>query len=428
MRVALVSNLYPPEVIGGYELLARDVAEGLRARGHEVDVLTSGRVAGHEPGVHRVLTLSRAFGEAGPGPGRDRARHLLAARRNAAAVTRYVAARGRPDVVLGMSQRRLGLAPLRALSKHGAQVVVTVNDDWPVAFARTAPRSWKAKLSDVLDRASEHAADFGGLVVRDAIYVSRAIREAVLRSGAPLPRGTVCAQGVDRALFVPGPLRASGPAEPLELLFVGRLHPSKAPDAAIDALAELEARGVPARLTVAGSASDPAYGASLRERAASRGVADRVRWLGQVERDALPGVYRAAHVYLFPNRLETEGQGLTYLEAMSCGVPVVACPTGGARELLDEEVAEIAPSCDGPSLAEAVSSLTPCRVESMCAAAFAMLDERASLDHYVDTLAERLARAASSTPATRARARRRDDEATVASCEDAPRRSACTAW
>jgi hypothetical protein len=61
MRVAVVSNLYPPDVIGGYELLARDVVEGLRARGHEVDLLTSGSPAGPEPGVHRMLTLTRTF-------------------------------------------------------------------------------------------------------------------------------------------------------------------------------------------------------------------------------------------------------------------------------------------------------------------------------------------------------------------------------
>jgi hypothetical protein len=42
VRLHLLSNLYPPDVLGGYELLAADVAARLRARGHEVRVVTTG--------------------------------------------------------------------------------------------------------------------------------------------------------------------------------------------------------------------------------------------------------------------------------------------------------------------------------------------------------------------------------------------------
>ena len=41
MRVLVISNLFPPDVIGGYELLCQDLADGLHERGHEVRVLTS---------------------------------------------------------------------------------------------------------------------------------------------------------------------------------------------------------------------------------------------------------------------------------------------------------------------------------------------------------------------------------------------------
>jgi glycogen synthase len=41
MRVLVLSNFYPPHFIGGYELGCRDVVEGLKARGHDVRVLTS---------------------------------------------------------------------------------------------------------------------------------------------------------------------------------------------------------------------------------------------------------------------------------------------------------------------------------------------------------------------------------------------------
>ena len=42
MRLLFLSNFYPPHQLGGYEELCAEVAQGLRARGHTVAVLTSG--------------------------------------------------------------------------------------------------------------------------------------------------------------------------------------------------------------------------------------------------------------------------------------------------------------------------------------------------------------------------------------------------
>ena len=54
MRILVVSNLYPPHIIGGYELGCRDIVEALKRRGHELLVLTSDYGIGKrgvEPGV-----------------------------------------------------------------------------------------------------------------------------------------------------------------------------------------------------------------------------------------------------------------------------------------------------------------------------------------------------------------------------------------
>ncbi len=68
MRILIITNLYPPHVLGGYEIGCRSVAAGLHARGHHVEVL-----AGHAPiasyddpyWVHRVLDV-RGFDAAAP--------------------------------------------------------------------------------------------------------------------------------------------------------------------------------------------------------------------------------------------------------------------------------------------------------------------------------------------------------------------------
>ena len=64
MKILVVSNLYPPQHVGGYELGCRDVVEKLRARGHVVRVLTSNFRNGNtdnppdETEIERVLEFS----------------------------------------------------------------------------------------------------------------------------------------------------------------------------------------------------------------------------------------------------------------------------------------------------------------------------------------------------------------------------------
>jgi glycosyltransferase involved in cell wall biosynthesis len=195
-------------------------------------------------------------------------------------------------------------------------------------------------------------------------------------------------------LFARRPFRPILP--PVALLFVGRLHPTKAPDVAIDALAELGKQGIDAELTLAGAPVTEDYGRELRAHASNRGVEDRIRWLGYVDRRQLPDIYRAADIMVFLNRWP-EPQGLTYMEAMACGIPVVAHPRGGARELLQQwPVAMMAEHCSGPSVAQSIRDLVadPELQRRQVAEAHRMLQESASLDHYVERLEAELRTAA----------------------------------
>ena len=61
MRILIITNLYPPVIIGGYELACSNVAQGMRERGHEVRVLTTWchlpQRTATPPWVHRCLDL-----------------------------------------------------------------------------------------------------------------------------------------------------------------------------------------------------------------------------------------------------------------------------------------------------------------------------------------------------------------------------------
>jgi glycogen synthase len=286
-----------------------------------------------------------------------------------------------------MSMRRLGLEPLRVYAGASVPTVLTVNDDWPTCYvggSDATPLSW------VLDRAFSRNT-WRGVRTNGVVYLSERIREIVQASGAPLPAGSVHAQGVDVAHFHPRPFATMNQTAP-KLLFVGRIHPTKAPDVAIDALIALRARGLDASLAIAGAACDPAYLSELRARAEP--VAPHVHWLGHVARARIRDVYAAADALLYPLHWDGEAQGLTYMEAMATGVPVVAFPRGGARELLDvHDVVARAATCDGDGFADAVVGLASdaVRQQALVRGGLSLVREHASLDRYVDALESELA-------------------------------------
>ena len=96
----------------------------------------------------------------------------------------------------------------------------------------------------------------------------------------------------------------------------------------------------PPRPTCASSATVPSARPST-PRAAALGLAADVEFLG--ERVDLPAVLQEADLFLLPS--ETESFGLAALEAMACGVPVVASAVGGLPEVIpDGEVGALCPA------------------------------------------------------------------------------------
>jgi glycosyltransferase involved in cell wall biosynthesis len=390
MHILLLSNLYPPDILGGYELLARDVAEVLTQRGHTVEVLTTGPRT-NEGSVIRTLRLARPFG---PPAGRDRLRHFWAGLLNRAATRAYLRTHAKPQVALVMSLRRLGLAPLRVLQQAGIPFVLTVNDDWPVAYAPGLSPQGPTRLGLWLDEVLVPARTWRGLDTNKVLYLSEAVRREVRKAGAPLASGVVQSQGVNLSLFTPRTFRPM--RSELRLLCVGRLHPSKAPEVALDTLAVLRQRGVPATLTFVGEASETGFQALLRQRTLALGLEPLVTWAGKLPREQLPALYREHDVLLFLSRLEHEGQGLTYLEAMACGLPVVAWPSGGAREFLERHnAARLVPACSGEAFADAISGLCgdPASQEAIVNRALEVVRAHASLDAYVKCLEGQLRQA-----------------------------------
>ena len=142
------------------------------------------------------------------------------------------------------------------------------------------------------------------------------------------------------------------------LLTVGRLVPRKGVDNVIRALDVLVRRlGVPAELLVVGGNSDIADAATtpeigrLRSVAEEAGVADRVTFTGRRSRDLLKLYYSAADVFVTTPWYESFG--MTPIEAMACGTPVVGARVGGIKySVVDGRTGFLVPPNDPVTLAE----------------------------------------------------------------------------
>ncbi len=134
---------------------------------------------------------------------------------------------------------------------------------------------------------------------------------------------------VDIERFKPLHLTREDFKPPFNLVHISNFRPVKRPLLAIRALEHLQ--DLPARLFMVGDGPERS---KCQQYVIEKNLTDRVTFLGKQE-DIVP-ILQQAHVFLLPSDLESFG--LAGLEAMSCGVPVVAMRTGGLPELIEDGV------------------------------------------------------------------------------------------
>ncbi|HEX9682802.1 MAG TPA: glycosyltransferase family 4 protein [Acidimicrobiales bacterium] len=340
MRILVVTNLYPPHAHGGYELSCRDVMVRLADRGHDVAVLTTGeRIAGVDDGPgeppgaverrlewywsdHRLLSPRLV-------------RRMSIERRNQERLRRALD-RHRPDVVSVWNMGAMSLGLLATVIERDIPLLLAVCDDWLCygprldAWTRAVDRAgpWARAAARMLGApAAPH--DLGQRAT--VCFVSDFTRTRALEESRwSLPDTTVVYSGIDAEDFGPAPEDVGERGEWRgRLLYVGRLDERKGVFTILDALDHLP----DSTLRLVGS-GDPEVEQRLRDRIEAAGWTERVT-MGMVERSALSAVYRDADAFVFASEWD-EPFGLTPLEAMACGTPVVATGTGGSGEFLVE--------------------------------------------------------------------------------------------
>jgi glycosyltransferase involved in cell wall biosynthesis len=174
------------------------------------------------------------------------------------------------------------------------------------------------------------------------IAVSPHIAEQACRVGVDPDRVRVIRSGVDVDRFRPGGRAAARqglsipPDTPL-VLFVGNLEPRKQVDVLLRALSRVRERVADVRLLVVGSGESAGaqdQTAALARLTRDLALSDAVCFVGRVEESVLLDYYAAADVFALPS--SSEAQGIVALEAMACGLAVVATAVGGLIGTIDD--------------------------------------------------------------------------------------------
>lgn len=161
--------------------------------------------------------------------------------------------------------------------------------------------------------------------------------------------------GVDTDRFRPLPI--SREANTLSFLSIlDEYHRYKGLDHLMEAIALTRRRIPDVKLVVGGKGRLVDY---YRGLASDLGISDAVRFEGFVPEEALVKFYNQYSVFVLPSTTsEQEGFGIALLEAMSCGVPVIATTAVGmVQEIQDSKAGLIASPGDTKALAEAITSL-----------------------------------------------------------------------
>lgn len=346
MKILVISNFFPPHVIGGAEIIAHHQALALASKGHEVRVLAGDNSHGL-PGypiqtevfdglpITRISLTQQDFAPTGNNvshPGVER-------------IFLKLVADWRPDVIHAHHMAGLSLGILQLARARGIRIALTLHDHWGFCMNSTRITTQNTLCNDSTQCDNCHASIYDEDVqlpqrmrqdflrwqfdaVDYFISPSRYLADQYIANGILAERMNVIANGIELARFID--ITPPPPGPRLKVLFTGYMGDHKGVPTLLRALALLPPDKV--HIDMVGDGHMLAnYRAEL-----SRSAPDvSVKFWGRLPNARIAERFAQAHVFVLPS-VCPENQPVTITEAMASGLPVVASRIGGIAELVDE--------------------------------------------------------------------------------------------
>lgn len=338
MKVLMLSDYFPPHVGGGVEKVVYEISRRLTVKGVEVVVLTLNTDGAVDFEIMDGIRVYRCMAANLTG--------AIGAQLSVSPLAPLkilnVCRNERPDIVHANNRFFTTTMFAVALKRLIRKPLVTTLHLGPMAFESrllsVAVRSYEGTIGKSIVRFSDKV-----------IAVSEAVKAQAVRLGARPCDVAVVPNGVDLREFKPDEVRGSDGAK--RICCVGRLIPNKGVQYLVEASPSVLSSHPDAEFIIVG---DGPMRNRLVGMAEGLGVKHAFRFMGAVP--SVSDVLRGCRIFVRPSL--TEGMPLTVLEAMACGLPVIASRISGTPEVvLDGETGILVEAGSVKQIADAIKQL-----------------------------------------------------------------------
>ena len=320
-KILVVTNLFPPQELGGYGRKLWEFSAGLVARGHDVLILTSDSPYLDKPAdesemvlegrVRRMMCLTGEWRDGRTSLVGGPAQQAQIIQNNAALVLK-TAGEFRPDFVLLGNLDFMGVTLVQKLVERGLPVIHSLGNQTPGYSLQECFRNPLYTLAPA----------------------SNWLGQNFVKQGFSAPRMETVYPGarIDRfyKYLLPDCRR-------LRIAYASLMMPYKGPQLLVHALIQLHRAGVDFEAEIAGDTTDQAFVDALAKAVADCGLSEKVKFIGYQGRKGLASLFARCNVLAFPSQFD-EPFGITQVEAMASGMIVVTSGRGGTREIVQHGI------------------------------------------------------------------------------------------
>jgi len=316
-RILVVTNLFPPQELGGYGRQIYEFSLGLMKRGHDVRVVTANVEKFEKQGdsgsplmeskVDRSLQLFGDWVDGEMHVEQNPEKILQILNHNVELLGRWKQ-EFNPDWVLMGNLTYLGFSFIKHFLDAGIPVIHSVANATAGYQAKDLPLDEHFRIAP--------CSDWNG--------------QNLIKEKYPIKKYTVVHPGARISRFYRH-FRPEG--KRLRLCYASLVMPFKGAQLLVEACKILNEFGVDFTCEIAGDSTDKPFVERLKQYVRAHGMEQRVTFPGFLDRQGLSALFNRSNVLVFPSVFQ-EPFGISQVEAMAAGLVVVTSATGGAKEII----------------------------------------------------------------------------------------------